>query len=64
MFTKGLIVAICAAITGIAAVAFFGGFSREILESHVMDYAVGGLMLSGMAICVGSYLRKKWSAVR
>lgn len=64
MFIKGLVVTICVAIAGIAAVAFLGGFSREILESHAMDYVVGGLMLSGMAICVGSYLWEKRSTAR
>lgn len=64
MYTKLIVTGICAAIIGIAVVASFGGFGRDVLDSYVMDWTVGGLMVTGIAVTVGSYIVGRRGAVR
>ena len=64
MFAKLFIVGTMLGICAVGIVASSGGFGRDVLESHVMDWTVGGLMVAGIAVTVGSYLIGKRRAAR
>ncbi len=54
---------IAVAIVGIGVAAMAGAFSRETLDSYVMDKIVGGLLAVGVVVCVAFYgLRKRSTA--
>ena len=62
-----VVVVIGTLIAGIGMAAFAGTFSRETLESRVMDYAVAGLLGTAVVFCVGSWgigEWKKWRSTR
>ena len=55
--------AIAVAIGGIGVAALAGTFSRETLDSYVMDKIVGGLLAVGVVACVVFYgLRNRSTA--
>ena len=56
MLAKLLIAGTITGIGVIAIVAFFGGFTREALDSYALDYAVGVLTATGIGATVGMYL--------
>ena len=54
---------IAVAITGIGVAALAGCFSREMLDSYVMDKIVGGLLATGVVFCIVTYgLRNRSTA--
>ena len=59
-----VVVVIGTLIAGIGMAAFAGTFSRETLESHVMDYAVAGLLGLAVIFCVGAWGIGKWRSAR
>ena len=51
-----LIVSVIAiALMGISIAALMGCFSRELLDSYIMDKIVTGLLATGVVFCVAAY---------